>query len=142
MEILSEPTPDMLVMPRFYDGAIDMQELLRRIVEQVVNAVMDAETDQLCGGGVNSRNGCRERSLATCVGTLTLRIPKFRIGSFFPDDVIERYQRVDRALVATVAEMYATGASTSKVQRIAEKMGVSMLSKEQASAIFFGVSIF
>ena len=43
MEILSDPTPDMLAMPRFDDGAIDMQELLRRLAEQVVNAVMDAE---------------------------------------------------------------------------------------------------
>ena len=79
MEILSDPTPDMLAMPRFDDGAIDMQELLR--------------------------------SLATCVGTLTLRIPKLRSGSFFPEDVIERHRRVDRALVAAVAEMYATGTS-------------------------------
>ena len=114
MEILSDPTPDMLAMPRFDDGAIDMQELLRRLAEQVVNAVMDAEADQLCGGGANSRNGYRERSLATCVGTLTLRIPKLRSGSFFPEDVLERYQRVDRALVAAVAEMYATGTSTRK----------------------------
>lgn len=135
MEILSDPTPDMLAMPRFDDGAIDMQELLRRLAEQVVNAVMDAEADQLCGGGSNSRNGYRERSLATCVGTLTLRIPKLRTGSFFPDDVIERYQRVDRALVAAVAEMYATGTSTRKVRRVAEKMGVSRLSKDQVSAI-------
>ena len=126
MEILSDPTPDMLAMPRFDDGAIDMQELLRRLAEQVVNAVMDAEADQLCGGGANSRNGYRERALATCVGTLTLRIP---------EDVIERYQRVDRALVAAVAEMYATGTSTRKVQRVAEKMGVSRLSKDQVSAI-------
>lgn len=51
MEILSDPTPDMLAMPRFDDGAIDMQELLRRLAEQVVNAVMDAEADQLCEGG-------------------------------------------------------------------------------------------
>lgn len=135
MEILSDPTPDMLAMPRFDDGAIDMQELLRRLAEQVVNAVMDAEADQLCGGRANSRNGYRERGLATCVGTLTLRIPKLRTGSFFPDDVIERYQRADRALVAAVAEMYATGTSTRKVQRVAEKMGVSRLSKDQVSAI-------
>ena len=65
MEILSDPTPDMLAMPRFDDGAIDMQELLRRLAEQVVNAVMDAEADQLCGGGANSRNGYRERGLVT-----------------------------------------------------------------------------
>lgn len=135
MEILSDPTPDMLAMPRFDDGAIDTQELLRRLAEQVVNAVMDAEADQLCGGGSNSRNGYRERSLATYVGTLTLRIPKLRTGSFFPDDVIERYQRADRALVAAVAEMHSTGTSTRKVQRVAEKMGVSRLSKDQVSAI-------
>lgn len=53
MEILSDPTPDILAMPRFDDGAIDMQELLRCLVEQVANAVMDAEADQLCSGGAN-----------------------------------------------------------------------------------------
>jgi len=51
-----------------------MQELLRRLAEKGVNAVMNTEADQLCGGGTNSRNGPRERSPATWVGTLTLRI--------------------------------------------------------------------
>ena len=54
MEILSDPTPDMLAMPRFDDGAIDMHELLRRLAEQIVNAVMDAEAGQLCGGGIRA----------------------------------------------------------------------------------------
>ena len=45
MEFLSNPTPDMLAMLRFDDGAIDMQELLRRLAVLVVNAVMDAEAD-------------------------------------------------------------------------------------------------
>ena len=40
------------------------------------------------------------------MGTLNLRIPKLRTGSFFPKDVLERYQRVDRVLVAAVAEMH------------------------------------
>ena len=75
------------------------------------------------------------RSLATCVGTLTLRIPKLLTGSFYPDDAIERYQRVDRALVTAVAEMYATGTSARKAQRVAEKMGVSRPSKDPVSAI-------
>lgn len=48
---MSDPTPDMLYMPRFYDGAIDMRELLRRLAEQVVDAVMDAEADRPCGSG-------------------------------------------------------------------------------------------
>ena len=58
-----------------------------------------------------------------------------RSGSFFLEDVIERHQRVDRAHVAAVVEIYATGTNTRKVQRVAEKMGVSRLSKDQVSAI-------
>ena len=76
IEISSDPTPDMPVMPHLDDGAIDMQELLRRLAEQVVNAIMDAEADQLCAGGANSRNGYRERELKTCMGDITLLIPK------------------------------------------------------------------
>lgn len=53
----------MPAMSRFDNGAIDMQELLRRLAEQVVNAAMDTEADQLCEGGANSRNGYRERGL-------------------------------------------------------------------------------
>lgn len=122
-------------LPRFADGTINMQELLRQLAESVVNEIVSAEADEVCGASGNSRNGYRERSLATCVGTLTLRIPKLRTGSFFPDDVVERYQRVDRAVVAAVAENYATGTSTRKVQRVAEKLGVGRLSKDQVSSI-------
>lgn len=114
MEILSDPMPDMLAEPRFDDGAIDMQVLLGCLAEQVVNAVMDVEADQRCIGGTNSRNIHREMALVACVGTLMLQIPNLRSGSFFPEDVIERYQRVDRVPVTAVAKMYAT--STLKVQ--------------------------
>lgn len=54
MGILSDPTPDMLDMPRFDDGPICMQELLSGHAEQLVNAVMDAETDQSCGNGATA----------------------------------------------------------------------------------------
>lgn len=122
-------------MPRFEDGSVNPRELMRRIAEDIVNAIMDAEADQLCAGGANSRNGYRERSLVTCVGDITMRIPKLKSDSFFSEDVIERYQRVDRTVVSAVVEMYATGTSTRKVQRIAEKLGISRLSKDQVSAI-------
>ena len=102
-------------MPRLEDGSVNLRELMRRIAEDAVSAIMDAEADQLCAGGVNSRNGYRERNLVTCVGDITTRISKLRPGSFFPEDVVERYQRVDRAVVSAVAEMYATGTSTRKV---------------------------
>lgn len=50
---MSDLTPDMLAMLRFDDGAIDMQEPLGCVAKQIANAVMDAEADQLCGGGAN-----------------------------------------------------------------------------------------
>lgn len=134
MGSLAESAREQPAMPRFEDGSVNPMELVRRIAEDVVNAIMNAEADQLCAGGANSRNGYRERNLVTCVGDITMRIPKLRSGSFFPDDVVERYQRVDHAVVSAVAEMYATGTSTRKVQRIAEKLGISRLSKDQVSA--------
>lgn len=135
MEILADAMPDKAAIPRSTDGMVDIQSLLRLLAEQVVDAIMDEEADQLCGDGANSRNGYRNRTLETCVGTLNLRIPKLRTGSFFPEDVLERHRRVDRALVAAVAEMYATGTSTRKVQRIAEKMGIERLGRDRVSAI-------
>lgn len=65
-----------------------MWELIRRLAEQVANAVMDVGAGQLCGGGgANSRDGYRERSLTTCVNMLAPRTPKLRTGGFFPEDV-------------------------------------------------------
>mgnify|MGYP000894433860 CR=1 FL=1 len=124
-----------LAIPRFEDGFVNMRELIRSLAESIVNEVMSAEADQLCEATGNSGNGYRERRLVTCVGTLTLRVPKLGTGSFFPDDVMGRYQRVDRAIVAAVAEMYAAGTSTRKVQGVARAMGVERLSKDQVSAM-------
>ena len=67
---------------------------------------MDAEADQMGEATGNSRNGYGPRTLKTCVGELSLRVPKLRSGSFFPEDVIIRYQRVDQTLAAAVAGMY------------------------------------
>lgn len=80
MEILADAMPDKAAIPRSTDGMVDIQSLLRLLAEQVVNAIMDEEADQLCGDGANSRNGYRNRTLETCVGTLNLRIPKLRTG--------------------------------------------------------------
>ncbi|MDD6651228.1 MAG: IS256 family transposase [Eggerthellales bacterium] len=139
MEIIPEgmpataPAPQLL--PRFADGTVNMQELIRSMAELLANEIMSAEADQLCEATGNCRNGYRERKLATCVGTLTLRIPKLRSGSFFPEDIIERYRRVDRAVVAAVGETCATGTSTRKVAKVAAAMGVDKLSKDQVSAM-------
>lgn len=101
MEILADAMPEKAVIPRSTDGMVDIQSLLRLLAEQVVNAILDEEADQLCGDGANSKNGYRNRTLETCVDTLNLRIPKLRTGNFFPEDVLERYQRNERAVDAS-----------------------------------------
>lgn len=85
-------------MPRFEDGSINLREVLRRLAEPVVNEVTCAETDQLCEATGNGRNGYREHMLTTCVGALAPGVPKLRSGSFFPENVLERYQPIDRVM--------------------------------------------
>lgn len=68
MGSLAESMREQLAMPRFEGGSVNLRKLMKRIAEGVVNAIMDAEADQLCAGGANSRNGYRERNLVTCVG--------------------------------------------------------------------------
>ena len=121
-------------MLKLADGVVDIQSLFMPLAVQVVTAIMDAEVDQLCGDGANNRNGNRGR-LVTCVGMLNLGVPQLWTGGFFPEDVLEHHRRVDRALVAEVAEMCATGTSTRKVQRVAEKMGIGRLGRGRVGTI-------
>jgi transposase-like protein len=93
-------------IPTGPDGKADLQELARTLLETMVNAVMDAQADALCEEGANVRNGYRDRSLITAVGSITMRIPKLRAGTYFPEKIIERYSRVERAVAAAVTEMY------------------------------------
>lgn len=122
-------------LPTHRDGLLDMRELARTLLETMVNEVMDAQADMLCEDGANARNGYRERGLATPVGDIVLRIPKLRAGTYFPEGLIERYSRADRAVAAAVAESWANGVSTRKMERIARKMGIERLSKDQVSAM-------
>ena len=119
-------------MPRFDDGIVNMSELIRAMAESLVNEIMDAQADDACEAG-NRRNGYRERKLATSVGTISLRIPKLRSGTYFSEDLISRYSRVDRAVRSAVFEMVANGVSTRKVKRVAQSMGIDRMSASQVS---------
>ena len=134
MDKIHEIAGDGALMPRFDDGMVNMAELIRAMAESLVNEIMDAQADEACEGG-NRRDGHRERKLATGVGTINLRIPKPRAGSYFPEDLIERYSRVDRAVIAAVSEMVANGVSTRKVKRVARTMGIDRMSASQVSRI-------
>lgn len=112
-----------------------MGELARTPLESMVSEVMDAQADMLRGDGANARNGYRERGLATPVGGITLRMPKLRAGAYFPEGMIERCSRADRVVAATVAESWANGVSTRKMERIARKMGMERLSRDRVGAM-------
>lgn len=132
MDKIHEIAGDGAQMPRFDDGMVNMAELIRVMAESLVNEIMDAQADEACEAG-NRRNGYRERRLTTSVGTINLRIPKLRAGSYFPEDLIERYSRADRAVIAAVSEMVTNGVSTRKVKRVAQSMGIDRMSASQVS---------
>lgn len=116
-------------------GEEGMTGLARLLAESCANEIMDAEADAVCEATGTSRNGYRERRLETQLGTLTLRIPKLRAGSYFPESLIERWGRVDRAVICAASEMYALGVSTRKVGRALEGMGAANLSEDRVSRI-------
>lgn len=134
MDTLAAIGADAPEIPGFDDGMVNINELVRTLAEAIVNEIMDAQAEDACAEG-NQRNGYRERRLLTSVGRITLRIPKLRRGTYFPEDLIERCSRVDRAVVAAVAEMVTSGASTRKVEKVARALGVDRMSASQVSRI-------
>ena len=115
-------------------GMINIVELMRVFAESVINEIMSAQADDLIEEG-NFRNGYRERQLTTQLGPLNLKIPKLRRGTYFPDNLLVRYSRTDKALAAAVREMVVNGISTRKVDKVAQELGVLSLSKSQVSRI-------
>ena len=119
-------------LPRFDDGMVNVGELARTLAESIVNEVMDVEADLECEGG-NQRNGYRERRIMTVIGEVTLRIPRLREGSYFPEEVLRPYSRTDRAMVAAIAEAYKLGLSTRKIERAAADLEFGRLSPSAIS---------
>ena len=119
-------------LPFREDGTIDINEMMRRELEHMVNQIMDWQADELRGEG-NRRNGYRERKLVTVLGEITMRIPKLREGTYFPDELIRPYSRVDRAMVAIVKEVYVRGLSTRKIEKAANALEFASLSPSRVS---------
>ena len=117
------------------EGGAGLTGLARALLEAGVNEMMAARADAVCEATGTARNGFRERRLETQVGTITLRIPKLRRGTHFPDGLVERWSRVGRAVICAVAEMHAPGVSTRKVGKALERMGADRLSKDAVSRI-------
>ena len=122
------------------EGDVD---LLRTMVKQMVEALMGAEVDALCGAAhgervperVNRRNGYRERPWDTRAGTIDLALPKLREGSYYPDWLLTPRKRSEQALVAVIADAYLAGVSTRRVDKLVRTLGIEGISKSSVSRL-------
>ena len=137
--------PNSIDLPAFMAEQLQRAEpdLLRSMLSTFVQALMSAEADAICGAPygersperTNSRNGCRTRDFDTRTGTMEVAIPKLREGSYFPDWLLERRRRAERALTTVVATCYLLGVSTRRMEKLVETLGITRLSKSQVSVM-------
>jgi transposase-like protein len=118
-------------------------ELLREMIGFVAQRLMELEVAGLTGAGhgerspgrLTHRNGYRERGWETRAGTVELRIPKLRQGSYFPGGFLEPRRMAEKALTAVIQEAYVQGVSTRSVDNLVKAMGMSGISKSQVSRL-------
>ncbi|HLI32542.1 MAG TPA: IS256 family transposase [Solirubrobacteraceae bacterium] len=116
-------------------------DALRSLLKTFCEALMSAEAQALCGAGygevsterTNSRNGYRSRDWDTRAGSIELRVPKLRQGSYFPEWLLGRRRRSEQALISVIATSYLLGVSTRRVERLCCAMGIDAISKSQVS---------
>jgi putative transposase len=117
-------------------------DLLREMIGFAAQRLMELEVEGLTGAAYGEknldrlvqRNGYRDRTWETRAGTVELRIPKLRKGSYFPG-FLEPRRIAEKALTAVVQEAYVHGVSTRAVDDLVKAMGMSGISKSQVSRL-------
>ena len=117
-------------------------DLLREMIGFAAHRLMELEVEGLAGAAYGEksaerfvqRNGYRDRSWETRAGTVELRIPKLRKGSYFPG-FLEPRRMAEKALTAVVQEAYVQGVSTRSVDDLVQAMGMTGISKSQVSRL-------
>ena len=105
----------------------ELRELVRKTIEETINAMLDEEADQLVGAGPYERTderaayraGHYERGFTTTSGQVTLKMPKLK-GMRFATAVIERYKRRETSVEEAIIEMYLAGVSTRRIEDVGE----------------------
>lgn len=134
-------TEDKIALRALLEKGSDAS-FLRDTISFAAQRLMELESESLCGAGhgersperVNQRNGYRERDWQTRAGTVELRIPKLRKGSYFPA-FLEPRRLAEKALTAVVQEAYVQGISTRAVDDLVRAMGMEGISKSQVSRL-------
>ena len=121
-------------------------DFMKQLAEEVLGRLMAYDIEGRIGAAryernderTTQRNGYRERAFDTRLGTLDLKIPKLRKGSYFPG-FLEPRRTTEQALVAVIQEAWIQGVSTRKVDDLVQAMGVEGISKSQVSDLCKGI---
>lgn len=138
MTVMPSIDPTRLIEEQLSQASPD---LLRELLTLFINTLMSAEADAVCGAAygttspdrTNRRNGYRGREFDTRAGTLELALPKLRTGTYFPEWLLERRKRAERALTSVIATCYLLGVSTRRMDKLVQSLGITGLSKSQVS---------
>jgi transposase-like protein len=134
-------TPSMTLAELVEKGAAP--DLLREMIGFVCQRMMEFDVEGLCNAAhgernpasrTTQRNGYRERTWDTRAGSIPLRIPKLREGSYFPG-FLEPRRTAEKALAAVIQEAYVQGVSTRNVDALVKAMGMDGISKSQVSRL-------
>ena len=138
-------TNDMMNLRDLVEKTPDA-DLLREMIGFAAERLMELEVGVATGAGYGEkdptrlvqRNGYRnrdwDRDRETRAGTVELRIPKLRKGSYFPG-FLEPRRMAEKALTAVIQEAYVQGISTRSVDDLVKAMGMSGISKSQVSRL-------
>jgi putative transposase len=137
---------DVSVGRELLSGLLNGPDGLARLVESVLNQILEAQVSEALGAERHERseqrqgyrNGYRARTLFTRVGPVTLQVPQTRNGEF-STEIFQRYQRSEQAFVLALMEMVVNGVSTRKVSAITEELCGASFSKSTVSTLCAGL---